>query len=87
MIQLGCMVGETSILSAAGRRFLENVPGVMFAEGSFGRFLLAGDVVDRSVQFGCGGRTRPLDGPGWGVDVRPDLLAEHATERVIELPL
>src|SRR5690606_27382770 len=25
--QLGCMVGETSILSAAGRRFLEVAPG------------------------------------------------------------
>jgi len=85
--QLGCMVGETSILSAAGRKFLENVPGVAFAEGSYGRFLLAGDVVDRPVQFGCGGKVKPLPGPGWGINVSPRLLQHHARAGPIELPL
>ena len=85
--QLGCMVGETSILSAAGRRFLENVPGVWFAEGSYGRFLLTGDVVDRPVQFGCGGRVKPLEGLGWGIDVRPELLERYVVDRAVELPL
>ncbi len=87
MYQLGCMVGETSILSAAGRRFLENVPGVTFAEGSYGRFLLQGDVVDRPVQFGCGGRFTPLSGLGWGIDVRPPRLERHLADRMIEFPL
>ncbi len=85
--QLGCMVGETSILSAAGRRFLENVPDVRFAEGSYGRFLLSGDVVDRPVRFGWGGRPRPLPGLGWGVTVRPERLREYAASGVIELRL
>ena len=87
MYQLGCMVGETSILSAAGRRFLENVPGVTFAEGSYGRFLLADDVVDRPVQFGCGGNFTPLPGPGWGIDVQPARLEMHLAGRMVELPL
>ncbi len=85
--QLGCMVGETSILSAAGRRFLENVPGVMFSEGSYGRFLLSGDVVDRPVRFGFGGKFRALSGPGWGVEVRRDLLDRYVRPGRIELPL
>lgn len=87
MIQLGCMVGETSILSAAGRRFLENVPGVTFAEGSYGRFLLRGDVVSKPLQFSCGGRPKPLPGPGWGIEVRRDLLDSFCPDGVITLPL
>jgi len=55
-IQLGCMVGETSILSAAGLRFLEMCPGVEWAEGCFGSWLLADDVVGRGLRFGYGGR-------------------------------
>lgn len=68
MIQLGCMVGETSILSAAGRRFLELVPGVRFAEGSFGAWLLSADVVRRPLRFGYGGRVRALPDRGWGIE-------------------
>lgn len=85
--QLGCMVGETSILSAAGRRFLECVPGVNFAEGSYGRFLLTGDVARRRVRFGYGGRARALGGPGWGVDVDESALRTYAQERAVELRL
>ncbi|MHC4094221.1 MAG: enolase C-terminal domain-like protein, partial [Planctomycetota bacterium] len=74
IIQLGCMVGETSILSAAGRRFLEMVPSVVFAEGWFGSFLLRADVVRRPLRFRYGGRGRELFGPGLGVEVDPQRL-------------
>jgi L-Ala-D/L-Glu epimerase len=79
------MVGETSILSAAGRRFLENVPGVRFAEGSYGRFLLTGDIVRRPVQFGCRGKGKPLPGLGWGIEVQPERLRAYAGG-VIDIP-
>jgi muconate cycloisomerase len=84
--QLGCMVGETSILSAAGHRFLENVPDVRYVESSYGRFLLKGDVVDRPLRFGYAGKLQPLSGLGWGVQVRQDLLKQYA-DQVIELRL
>lgn len=87
LYQLGCMVGETSILSAAGRRFLECVPDVRFAEGSYGRFLLRGDVVDRPVRFGWGGKPAPLSGLGWGITVNPDLLSRYTPDGFIELRL
>lgn len=85
--QLGCMVGETSILSAAGRRFLENAPGLCFAEGSYGRFLLTDDVIDRPVQFGCGGKPKPLRGLGWGIHVMPERLARLSLRSPVELRL
>ncbi len=86
-VQLGCMVGETSILSAAGRWFLQLVPNVRFAEGSFGRFLLSDDVTKRSLRFGFGGRWRPMIGPGLGIEVDPVRLERLADGSPIELPL
>ncbi len=85
--QLGCMVGETSVLSAAGRSFLSVVPDVAFAEGSYGRFLLRDDVVDRPVRFGYGGRSRALPGPGWGVQVVRQRLERLVVDRPIEILL
>ncbi len=85
-VRLGCMVGETSILSAAGRWFLQPVPGVRFAEGSFGRFLLKDDVVSRSLRFGFGGRWRPMTGPGLGIDVEQERLERLALTAPTHVP-
>ena len=80
-IQLGCMVGETSILSAVGRKFLELVPQVRFAEGSFGPFLLSRDVVHHPLRFGYGGRVQPLGGYGWGIEVDETKLAALTVDK------
>ncbi|MDO8631806.1 MAG: enolase C-terminal domain-like protein [Phycisphaerales bacterium] len=77
-IQLGCMAGETSILSAAGLRFLEVCPFVSWAEGCFGRFLLRGDIATKGLRFGYGGRPPRHDGAGWGVRVVAERLEEFA---------
>jgi muconate cycloisomerase len=84
--QLGCMVGETSILSAAGRRFLQMVPGIRFAEGSFGRFLLKEDVVRSPLRFTFGGRWRPVTGPGLGIEVLTDQLRHLAVIPPVVIP-
>ncbi|MEK6644069.1 MAG: enolase C-terminal domain-like protein, partial [Planctomycetota bacterium] len=79
--QLGCMVGETSLLSAAGRWFLQLVPGVTFVEGSFGSFLLKDDVVRRGLRFGWAGRWTPMSGHGLGMTVdvaRLASLSDHS---------
>ncbi len=73
-IQLGCMVGETSVLSAAGRWFVMIVPGVTFAEGSYSKVLLKSDIVSKSLGFGPGGRIKPIAGPGLGVAVQDEKL-------------
>ena len=86
-IQLGCMVGETSILSAAGLRFLEVCPGVTWAEGCFGSFLLSADVVRKELRFGYAGRPPRLKAPGLGVAVDPPRVESlcPATPLVVNL--
>ena len=85
--QLGCMVGETSILSAAARWFLHLVPQVQFAEGSFGKFLLTQDITANSLRFGYGGSWKPPAGPGLGIEVSPTSLESLAGQKPIHIPL
>lgn len=65
-VQLGCMVGETSILAGAALRLLEAIPRPLWFEGCFGARLLARDVVRRSLRFGYAGRLPAFNGFGWG---------------------
>jgi L-Ala-D/L-Glu epimerase len=78
MLQVGCQVGESSLLSAAQLTLLQALapltPGVRYAEGCFGRHLLREDPVSPSVQFGYGGRP-PRRPAGAGLGVRVDLAA------------
>lgn len=86
-LQVGCMVGETSVLAAAGLALIGACPGITWAEGCFGTRLLADDVVGRSLQFGYGGRLPRVRGGGWGVAVDPErvraLQSEDATVFVL----
>lgn len=81
-VQLGCLVGETSVLAAAGVAFLEACPQVRFLEGAFGRFLLRADVTDHPVRFGRGGRIHPPTGFGLGFRVSEDALRRLARSPV-----
>lgn len=84
-LQLGCMVGETGILTAAGRIFLELVGRrVRFAEGSYGRFLLRADVTRERLSFGYGGFVRKMTGPGLGVHVQLHKVRAVA-DKVLQL--
>ncbi|HMF51233.1 MAG TPA: enolase C-terminal domain-like protein, partial [Candidatus Saccharimonadales bacterium] len=62
-VQVGAQVGETGILSAAGRIFAAHLPALAYAEGSFGTWLLTEDVTFESVAFGHGGRAPLLKTP------------------------
>jgi muconate cycloisomerase len=81
-VQIGSQVGETAILSAAGRALAAWVPELAFAEGSFGDLLLVEDVVQRSVRFGFAGDAPVLKGPGLGIDVDSARLAKYAVREV-----
>ena len=59
---LGCMVGETSLLSAWQRVVLQIGPRPRFVEGNYGRFLLRDDVFRRSLRFGYAGKLRAISG-------------------------
>lgn len=72
-LMVGCMVGETAILSAAQVKLLSIVDNVTFVEGCFGRLLLRDDVGPR-VQFGIAGRPPRVGQFGLGMTVDRDRL-------------
>jgi muconate cycloisomerase len=72
--QLGCQVGETALLSAAGRHFACSVAGLRFLEGSYDRHLVRERLGARDITFGWGGWAPALAGPGLGVTVDPRAL-------------
>lgn len=76
--QLGSHVGETAILSAAGRHVAAHLGNLSFVEGSYGQLLLSEDLAQDSISFGHGGRARLLRGPGLGVKVREEILCKYA---------
>lgn len=80
-VQLGCLVGETSLLAGAAIGFLETCPKVRSAEGAFGSWLLRDDITRRGVRFGFGGRVRRRRGCGLGVDVNHTALRRLASEK------
>ncbi len=78
--QLGCQVGETAVLSAAGRHFAASVGGLRFLEGSYDRHLVREALGTRDITFGRGGRAPALTGPGVSVMIDPRAL-ERITAR------
>lgn len=80
-IQVGAQVGETAILSAAGRAFAAHLPELNFAEGSFGTWLLAEDISFENVAFGYGGRAPLLKTRGLSVTINEDALERLAVEK------
>lgn len=79
--QLGCQVGESGVLSAAGRHFASCVTGIRYLEGSYARFLLVEDMVKEDISFGYEGRTRVLQGAGLGVTVNEDILNKYVKSK------
>ncbi len=79
-ISLGCMVGESSILSAVQRRALQLGPTPRFVEGNYGKFLLADDLAERnqSLRFGYGGRLRTLPAGGLGIAISEDKVKKYS---------
>lgn len=84
--QLGCQVGESAILSGAGRHFATSVKDLTAIEGSFDKYLLHDCLAYRDLTFGRGGWAEALGGGGHGAWVDPDAIADLAirTETILE---
>jgi L-Ala-D/L-Glu epimerase len=80
--QLGCQVGETGILSAAGRHFACNVGEIRFLEGSYDRFLVRERLTREDLTFGWSGKAHRLTGPGLGVTVDENRIRTLAIKSV-----
>lgn len=76
--QLGCQVGETCLLSAAGRHFATSVKDIRYLEGSYDRHLVKEALGVKDITFRWAGWAEALPGIGLGVDLNPDSLARVA---------
>jgi L-Ala-D/L-Glu epimerase len=81
--QLGCQVGETGILSAAGRHFATSVKDIRNLEGSFDRHLIWHSLAQEDLTFGRGGWAPALVGSGLGVKFDPALLDSVTIRREV----
>jgi len=80
--QLGSQVGETGILSAAGRHFACNVDQIRYLEGSFDRFLVRETLTKQNLTFARTGRAPRLNGPGLGITVKESRIRGLAVRTV-----
>jgi len=78
--QLGAQVGETGLLSAAGRHFASRCEDVVWCEGSYGTFLLEKDITDPDVTIGPGGAAPAIDTPGLGVKPIAETLQGYTVD-------
>ena len=81
-VQVGCQVGESSLLSAAHLRLCAAVADVRYAEGCFGLLLLAEDPVSPLLQFRRGGHPpAPPPAAGLGVEIDEEILSRYTVRR------
>ncbi len=72
--QVGCQLGESGVLSAAGRVLCLLCRDAVYYDGSYDEFLLGENVTSKNVSFESKGKAGPLNSPGLGVNVNPRNL-------------
>jgi muconate cycloisomerase len=72
--QLGCQVGETAILSAAGRHFATSLADIRYLEGSYDRHLVWEALGVEDLTFRRNGTAPALLGSGLGFALDPARL-------------
>lgn len=81
--QLGAQVGESGILSAAGRHYATRSDEVRWYEGSYDSVLLETAVTEPDITVGPGGRASAIVGPGLGVSPIAERLDGCTVEKII----
>ncbi len=72
--QLGCHVGETGVLSAAGRHLAALCSKIRYLEGGYAEFTLESDICNEEISFGYQGKAGLLEGCGLGVTINHEIL-------------
>ena len=83
--QLGCQVGETAILSAAGRHFASSVKDIRYHEGSYDNHLVREALATTDLTFGWGGWAPAIEEPGLGITIDPAALQRVAVRKEVLL--
>jgi L-alanine-DL-glutamate epimerase-like enolase superfamily enzyme len=87
--QIGCQLGESGLLSAAGRVLGLLCSDALYYDGSYDEFLLQENVTLEHVSFGPGGEAGPLSGHGLGVEISHqnlERLSNPSTRVTISKP-
>ena len=88
--QIGCQLGESGLLSAAGRILSLLCKDAMYHDGSYDALLLYQNITETHVSFGLEGRAGPLGGTGLGVTVSQrnlELLSDPSETITVQRPL
>ena len=72
--QLGCHVGETGVLSAAGRVAASLMPNPLYVDGSYDAYLLSENITCDNMTFGPGGKAKVIRGKGLGFIIDKEAL-------------
>ena len=78
--QLGCHVGETGILSAAGRVAASLMREPVYVDGSYDEYLLSENITAENLFFGRGGRAEIIRDEGLGFTIDKNALDRLAYE-------
>jgi L-alanine-DL-glutamate epimerase-like enolase superfamily enzyme len=78
---VGCQLGESGILSAAGRVISLLCNDAAYYHCCYDEFLLEENTTTEDVSFGMGGAAGPLNGPGLGVRVDSGRLERVSAGR------
>ncbi|MGI9249101.1 MAG: mandelate racemase/muconate lactonizing enzyme family protein [Woeseiaceae bacterium] len=81
--QLGAQVGESGILSAAGRHYATRSDDVRWYEGSYDSILLEKAITHPDITVGQGGVATAIMEPGLGVSPIADRLDECTLEKIV----
>ncbi|MFQ5892862.1 MAG: mandelate racemase/muconate lactonizing enzyme family protein [Nitrospinota bacterium] len=78
---VGCHVGESTVLSAAGRHLAALLPEARWHEGSYDRWLVRASLATKPLRFGPGGRAAVELAAGLGVELRRTVLERLTLRR------
>ncbi len=73
--QIGCQLGESGLLSSAGRVLSLLNRDALYFDGCYDDYILKENTTEENVSFESGGKACPLKGPGLGVTVNRQRLA------------
>ena len=85
--QIACQLGESGLLSAAGRILSILCRDALYHEGSYDEFLLKENVTVENVSFGYGGSAGPLGGNGLGVQINTKNLERLSNGKIFEFQI
>lgn len=79
--QLGCNVGETAILSSAGRIFAQNHQ-LTALEGSYAPFFMEDDIGRNPISFSMKGIAKPMTENGLGIKINQEKLEKYNSQNI-----